>query len=65
MTMKEELVNNIDFTQEEYEEIAQGEGISSFDKFIENVVSIVKEHNGTLEDAIFIANDAFSKFEKE
>lgn len=57
---KEELIYRIDFTREEYDKKTQkGEGFRTFDEFIDEVLSIVKENNGTLKDAVFIANDAF------
>ena len=60
--MKTQLIENIDFTREEYNEKTKGnDGFFSFDEFIENVVSIVEENNGTLQDAIFMAHDAFDK----
>lgn len=53
----------IDFTREQYENkrnYSKSE-LVDFDDFLENVVSEIKECDGTFEDAIFIANDAFSK----
>ncbi len=60
--MREEIISGIDFTEEEYnEKIAGQEGMASFDEFIDNVVKITEENNGTVEDAVFIADDAFRK----
>ena len=59
--MRTGLLNSIDFTEEEYNEKVSGEGFETFDKFIDNILSSVKENNGTLEDAVFIANDAFKQ----
>lgn len=58
--MKEELINSIEFTKEEYNEKTNGEGFATFDEFIDNIISSVEENNGTLEDAIFIANDSYN-----
>lgn len=60
--MKTRLIESIDFTREEYNEKTKGDnGFFSFDEFIDNVLTIVKDLNGNLEDAIFIAEDAFDK----
>lgn len=59
--MRTDLLNSIDFTEEEYNEKVSGEGFENFDKFIDNILSSVKENSGTLEDAIFMANDAFKQ----
>lgn len=37
------------------------DGIVSFDDFLKNIIETVIEEGGTFEDAIFIAEDAFSK----
>ena len=58
--MREEIISSIDFTEEEYsEKIAGQQGIASFDEFIDNIVKVTLENNGTVEDAVFIADDAF------
>ncbi len=59
--MRTDLLNSIDFTEEEYNEKVSGEGFENFDKLIDNILSSVKENSGTLEDAIFMANDAFKQ----
>ena len=60
--MREEIISGIDFTEEEYsEKIARQEDMASFDEFIDNIVKITEENNGTVEDAVFIADDAFRK----
>lgn len=56
---KEELISSLDFTEEEYCEKTREGRYNSFDEFLENVISICKENNGTFEDAVFIANDAY------
>lgn len=54
----------IDFTREQYEAKRKSSNIElvDFDDFLENVVLETKDGNGTIEDAIFIADDAFIKF---
>lgn len=54
------LETSLSFTREEYEE-KRDDGIVSFDEFLKNVIDTVIEEGGTFEDAIFIAEDAFSK----
>ena len=54
-----EIIAAIDFTREDYEK-KEGD-LVSFDQFIENIVQSCRENNGTIEDAVFIANDAYSK----
>lgn len=58
--MKDILISNIDFSEEEYNsKVKKGE--NSFDEFIENILLIVRENGSNMDDAIFIANDSFSK----
>lgn len=57
--MREEIISGIDFTEEEYNEKIAGQDMASFDEFIDNIVKITAENNGTVEDAVFIADDAF------
>lgn len=60
--MREEIISGIDFTEEEYsEKIAGQDDMASFNEFIDNIVKITEENNGTVEDAVFIADDAFRK----
>ena len=59
--MREEIISGIDFTEEEYNEKIAGQDMASFDEFIDNIVKITEENNGTVEDAVFIADDAFRK----
>ena len=59
---KEQVINALDFTEKEYCKKAQGHnGYSSFDEFIKGILSSCEECNGSLEDAVFIANDAYEK----
>lgn len=59
--IRTDLINGIDFTKEEYNEKVSGENIEAFDKFIDNILFSTEENGVTLEDAIFIANDAFKR----
>jgi hypothetical protein len=57
------IESEIDFTREQYEEKRElsKKELVDFDDFLENIVEITEGNKGTLEDAIFIANDAFAK----
>lgn len=59
--MRTDLINSIDFTKEEYDKKVSGEGLESFDRFIDNILSSTEENSGDLKDAIFMANDAFKQ----
>lgn len=41
--MKTELIENIGFTEEEYNARTLGEGVASFDEFINAIVAFVEE----------------------
>ena len=56
--MKTELIENIGFTEEEYNARTLGEGVA-FDEFINAIVAFVEESGGSLEDAVDMANDAY------
>lgn len=60
-SIKHFIVNEIDFTREEYEEKAAGKDYATFDKFIDTIVESVIENNGGVDDVVFIANDAYNK----
>ena len=57
--MKTELIENLDFTEEDYNERMAGEDIASFNEVIDAVIAFVEQNGGTLEDAIIMANDAY------
>ena len=59
VSMKTELIENIGFTEEEYNARTLGEGVASFDEFINAIVAFVEESGGSLEDAVDMANDAY------
>jgi len=54
------LKNNLSFKREDYEK-KRSEGIVNFNDFLKKIIEITKENKGTLNDAIFIAEDAFEK----
>lgn len=60
--MKMQLIDSIDFSKEEYNQKTENGDYASFDEFIESILKTVEENNGTLEDAVYIANDAFRMF---
>ena len=57
------IENSIDFTREQYEEkrSESKDGYVDFDAFIKNVAQSCYDNNGSIEDAVFIANDSFSQ----
>lgn len=59
--LRNAIINGISFDKEEYEVKTKGDGYNTFDEFINAIVSIVLEVEGTIEDGIFIANDAYEK----
>lgn len=57
---REDVIDMIDFSKEEYnEKVAGKDDVATFDEFIDSIINIAKENNGTIEDAVFIANDAY------
>lgn len=57
------IEKGIEFSREQYEEKrneSENE-LVDFDDFIKNVAESCFDNEGSIEDAIFIANDAFSK----
>lgn len=59
---KEQLINSIDFTESEYNKMDTN---ATFDEFIDQIISDCDESGGTLEDAVFIGNDAFSNLKEK
>lgn len=57
--MKTELIENLDFTEDDYNIKLAGEDIASFNEFIDAIIAFVEQSNGTLEDAIIMANNAY------
>ena len=58
-SMRTELIENICFTEAEYNIKTGGEDCASFDKFIGAILMFVNESGGSLEDAVDMANEAF------
>ena len=57
---REDVIDMIDFSKEEYnEKVAGKDDVATFDEFIDSIINIAKENNRTIEDAVFIANDAY------
>lgn len=62
MIDKNYIINSIDFTKDEYNDIIKGDnGYVSFDEFIDKTIQDTEDNGGTNEDVIFILNDAFRK----
>jgi hypothetical protein len=60
---KASIERGINFSREDYEskrEKSNAEMVD-FDDFIKNVAESIEENEGTIEDAVLIANDAFLK----
>lgn len=57
--MKTELIENLDFTEDDYNIKLAGEDMASFNEFIDAIIAFVEQSNGTLEDAIIMANNAY------
>lgn len=57
--MKTELIESLDFTEEDYNEKIAGEDAASFNEFIDAIIVFVEQNGGTLEDAIIMANDTY------
>ena len=61
----DQVVDGIDFTEADYNKAAESSNANaSFEEFIRGVMDACEECNGTLEDAIFQAEDAFDKISK-
>ena len=49
-----ELIESLDFTEEDYNEKIAGENVASFNEFIDAIIVFVEQNGGTLEDAIIM-----------
>ncbi len=58
--IKYDVLIKIDFTKEEYEEKTDN-SCAIFDEFIDKIVEDTIENEGSVYDAVFVANDAYSK----
>lgn len=56
------IENGIDFTREQYEEKREKSNVElvDFDDFIKNISESCYVNDGSIDDAVFIANDAFT-----
>ena len=62
----EKLINNLTFTKSDYDKAAESSNANaSFAEFIQGVMDACRECNGTLDDAVFQAEDAFEKLGKK
>lgn len=58
----EQLIDSINFTEDDYnKEVEDGNANASFKEFIEGIMDACRECDGTLEDAVYQAEDAFEK----
>lgn len=56
----EALESGIDFTSEEYGEILEKDSeLRTFEELLDECIRITEEQNGTLEDAVFLANASY------
>lgn len=53
------MLENICFTEEEYNTRTKDEDCASFDEFIDAILMFVNESGDSLEDAVDMANEAF------
>ena len=56
----ETLEDSLNFTRNDYNQLLN---VVTFDEFLQDIADSVKDNDGTIEDAIFIANDAFEKLQ--
>lgn len=62
----EDIIEGINFNEDEYNEAAAKSGANAtFAEFIQGVMDACEECDGSLEDAIFQAEDAFEKLTNE
>lgn len=57
---KDDVIDQIDFSKDDYDTKTEGDGFNSFDDFIAQIVNITIEECGGIHDAVFVANDAYS-----
>ena len=55
---KEQLIDSIDFSERDYN---KKDTNLSFDEFLNQIISDCEDSQGSLDDAIFIANDAYAQ----
>lgn len=57
--MKTELIESLDFTEEDYNEKIAGEDVASFNEFIEPLSYLQNKMAVLQNDAIIMANDTY------
>lgn len=63
---KEQLIDSLTFDEDDYNKaVENGNANASFAEFIQGVMDACRECNGTLDDAVFQAEDAFEKLGKK
>ena len=63
---KDQLISSLSFDETDYNKATEGSSeYATFDEFIDKIMDSCRECNGTLLDAIFIADDAFEKLGKK
>ena len=62
---KDQFINSLSFDEADYNKAAEGNSDVTFDEFINNIMDSCKECNGTLLDAIFLADNAFESLGKK
>lgn len=62
---KEQLIDSLTFTEDDYNKANEGcDEYATFDEFIDGIIDACREWDGTLEDAVFQAEDAFEKIKQ-
>jgi len=55
-----DLKDGLDFSKSEYDKKAKGkQGMRTFDGFLRQIINICNMYEADINDAIYIANDAF------
>ena len=63
---KDQLINSLYFDESDYNKAIEGsDENATFDEFIQNIMNSCEECNGTLLDAIFLADNSFEGLGKE
>ena len=63
---KDQLISSLSFDEADYNKAIEGsDKYATFDEFIDNIMDSCKECNGTLLDAIFLADNSFEGLGKK
>ena len=63
---KNQLINSLSFTEDEYNKVVTDcDDYATFTEFIQKLMDSCKECEGTLQDAIFVADDSFESLGKK